>query len=211
MSRIFLLRHAHSEANAKGILAGRLPDIKLSTTGLKQRELLVERFAGAKFDQIISSPIERCLETIAPFEKSPLVASEFQEVDYGDWTGKKMSAMARNAAWREIHKHPASVRFPNGETLPEVQIRALLGLDTLIQEVRSKSKISTQKRGTNILISTHADVIKVLLLHALGTHLNNIDKITVDNASISIIEKNGNDFRVVKVNDTNSKIVDLFR
>ena len=111
-----------------------------------------------------------------------------------------MSSLARNRAWRDIHKHPASVRFPNGETLPEVQTRALLGLDI---HLTSKSR--------NVLISTHADVIKVLILHALGTHINNIDKISIENASISIIEKTGNDFRVLKVNDTSSKISSLLR
>ena len=200
MSRIFLLRHAQSEANAKGILAGRLDNIPLSKTGLKERELLTSRFAGSEFDQIVSSPIQRCLETIEVLTDSPRVLDEFTEVDYGDWSGRKMSSLMRNKAWREIHKNPASVRFPNGETLPEVQTRALLGLDSVIN-----------KKAKNILISTHADVVKVLILHALGTHLNNIDKISVDNVSVSIIDKTDNGLRVVRVNDTNSNIAGLLK
>jgi broad specificity phosphatase PhoE len=198
MSRIFLLRHAHSTANAKGILAGRLENIPLSKNGYSQRDKLDLRLSQAKFDQVISSPMQRCLETIANFESAPNIFDEFQEVHYGDWTGKKMSSLMRNAAWREIHKHPASVRFPNGETLPEVQTRSLLGLDL---HVNSKSK--------NVLISTHADVIKVLILHALGTHLNNIDKVQIDNASISIIERGKQGFRVLRVNDNTSQIKEL--
>jgi broad specificity phosphatase PhoE len=198
MSRIFLLRHAHSTANAKGILAGRLENIPLSKEGYSQREKLDLRISQTKFDQVISSPMQRCLETIANFESAPSIFDEFQEVHYGDWTGKKMSSLMRNAAWREIHKHPASVRFPNGETLPEVQTRSLLGLDL---HVNSKSK--------NVLISTHADVVKVLILHALGTHLNNIDKVQIDNASISIIERGKQGFRVLRVNDNTSNIKEL--
>ena len=198
MSRIFLLRHAHSTANAKGILAGRLENIALSKDGYLQRDKLENRLAEAIFDQVISSPLQRCRETIINFEPNPFIASEFQEVHYGDWTGKKMSTLMRNSAWREIHKHPASVRFPNGETLPEVQTRSLLGLD---QHINPKLK--------NVLISTHADVIKVLILHALGTHLNNIDKLQIDNASVSIIERDKHGFRVVRVNDTNSNIKEL--
>jgi probable phosphoglycerate mutase len=109
----------------------------------------------------------------------------------------------RNKAWREIHKNPASVRFPNGETLPEVQTRALLGLDSILR--------SSSKKSKNILISTHADVVKVLILHALGTHLNNIDKVSIDNASISIIDKTDNGLRVVRVNDNTSKIAQLLK
>jgi broad specificity phosphatase PhoE len=203
MSRIFLLRHAQSEANAKGILAGRLENISLSKTGLKERELLNDRFMDTKFDRIISSPIQRCLQTIQEISSSPEIVHEFSEVDYGDWTGRKMTSLMRNKAWREIHKNPASVRFPNGETLPEVQTRALLGLDSILQNSGKKSR--------NFLISTHADVIKVLILHALGTHLNNIDKVSIDNASISIIDKTDNGLRVVRVNDNTSKVAGLLK
>ena len=198
MSRIFLLRHAHSQANAKGILAGRMDGVALSKTGIAQLTNLNKRLDDSKFDQVISSPMQRCQETIAEFNLQIELGEEFTEVHYGDWTGKRMSSLARNKAWREIHRNPASVRFPNGETLPEVQTRALVGLDL---KVNPKAK--------NILISTHADVVKVLIMHALGTHLNNIDKLQIDNASVSIIDKNGTDFRVVKVNDSSSKLSEM--
>ena len=200
MSRIFLLRHAQSVANDKGFLAGRMDAITLSKKGSLQRSALNRRLQGAKFDQIISSPIQRCLETIAEFHQNPEIAEAFQEVDYGDWTGKKFSTLQRNKAWREIHKHPASVRFPNGETLPEVQIRALAGLD---RHIKSKSK--------NVLIATHGDVVKSLVLHALGSHLNNIDKLEIDNASISVLERDGNSLRVLTVNDLNSNVSELMK
>ena len=203
MSRIFLLRHAHSVANAKGILAGRMENMPLSKEGIKQREVLIRRFGGTgseKFDQIISSPIQRCRETISFITEDPFIADEFQEVDYGKWTGKRTASLSRNKAWREIHRNPASVRFPDGETLPEVQTRALLGLDKHL------------KRGAkNILIATHADVVKVLILHALGTHLNNIDKLQINNASISILEKDEQSLRVIRVNDDTSSIPELLR
>jgi len=198
MARIFLLRHAQSTANSKGILAGRMPNVSLSKQGLAERKALAARFEGAKFDQIISSPIQRCVETISFFENSPLIIDSFQEVNYGDWTGKKMTTLARNKEWRRIYSTPASVRFPNGETLPEVQTRALQGIDI---HIKNKAK--------NVLIVTHADVVKVLILHALGTHLNNIDKLHISNASISVLDQVDGDLRVIKVNDEASKISDL--
>lgn len=200
MSRIFLLRHAHSVANAKGILAGRLPNIALSKEGISQREDLTRRLENSRFDKVISSPIQRCLETLINFNSSPLIAEEFQEVDYGGWSGKKMSSLMRNKAWREIYRNPASVRFPNGETLPEVQTRSLLGLHN---HVLPKDK--------NILISTHADVVKVLILHALGSHLNNVDRIQINNASISVIERDGAGWKVLRVNDDTSEIAKLLK
>ena len=198
MARLFLLRHSHSTANSKGILAGRAPKISLSDKGLQERVELTQRLTGAKFDQIISSPLQRCLETIELFNKSPDINEAFHEVDYGTWTGKKISSLARNKEWRKIHSNPTGVRFPDGETLPEVQLRVLNGVN---DSVKSKSK--------NILIVTHADVIKVLVLHALGTHLNNIDKLHISNSSVSVLDFSNNDYRVIKVNDDTSKISDL--
>jgi probable phosphoglycerate mutase len=198
VARIFLLRHAQSIANEKGFLAGRAENISLSKLGIKEREDLTERLQGAKFDQILSSPIQRCLETLALFHQTPEIVDEFQEVNYGDWTGKKFSSLARNKHWRQIHSNPTGVRFPNGETLPEVQIRALNGI---AENVKKNSK--------NVLIATHADVIKVLILHALGTHLNNIDKFHIGNSSFSVIDYDKGDFRVIKVNDDSSKISNL--
>ena len=66
-----------------------------------------------------------------------------------------------------------------------------------------------RENAKNILIATHADVVKVLVLHALGTHLNNIDKLHIDNASISILERDKNGIRVIRVNDNSSNIAEL--
>ena len=52
-------------------------------------------------------------------------------------------------------------------------------------------------------------MIKVLILHALGTHLNNIDKLHIANSSISVLDQIENDLRVIKVNDESSKLTDL--
>lgn len=187
-------------ANAKGILAGRLPNFPLSATGLKQREELWDRMLEADFDQIISSPMERCIQTVESVSNQTEIVEDFQEVHYGDWSGRRMSSLSRNRAWREIHTNPTAVRFPNGETLLEVQTRAIRGLDF---SVNSKAK--------NVLISTHADVVKVLILHALGTHLNNIDKIQINNASFSILERSKNGLKVIRVNDDTSAVKELLK
>ena len=70
MARIVLLRHAHSVANEKNILAGRMAGISLSNKGRDQANSLVERIGATKFDQIAISPMQRCKETISPWMKN---------------------------------------------------------------------------------------------------------------------------------------------
>ena len=67
MARIVLLRHAHSVANEKNLLAGRTPGIALSKTGRDQALQLVNRLGAITFDEIAVSPMQRCRETIDPW------------------------------------------------------------------------------------------------------------------------------------------------
>ena len=67
MSRIVLLRHAHSTANLKNVLAGRTEGIALSSKGENQAAELVERIGKSRFDAVVVSPIQRCSQTIAPW------------------------------------------------------------------------------------------------------------------------------------------------
>jgi broad specificity phosphatase PhoE len=79
------------------------------------------------------------------------------------------------------------------------------------QELWLDSDRHIRKSSKNVLISTHGDVVKTLILHALGSHLNSIDKLEIDNASLSVLEREGNSLRVLLVNDSNSKVLDLMK
>jgi broad specificity phosphatase PhoE len=67
VTTVILIRHAHSVANEKGILAGRLPGVVLSKSGKKQAIDLKKRLGDLKFKYISISPLERCLATIQPW------------------------------------------------------------------------------------------------------------------------------------------------
>ena len=56
--------------------------------------------------------------------------------------------------------------------------------------------------GKNILICSHGDVIKSILASALGLNLDNFQRLSVDPASVSIIEISGDQTRVISINQT---------
>lgn len=68
--QVVLIRHAHSQANAKGILSGRIAGICLSETGLLQAQNLITRLGALKVAQLRISPLERCGQTINPWWQS---------------------------------------------------------------------------------------------------------------------------------------------
>ena len=197
MARIVLLRHAHSVANEKNLLAGRTPGIALSKTGKAQAEELVVRLGATKFDEVAISPLQRCRETIDPWlaageAKSPVVIDEsISEVDYGDWSGKPLASLRRKSQWKVVQDFPSQMIFPEGESLLEMQGRALSGFYRLN---------AVKGRGPRLLVS-HGDVIKSIVAHCLGMHLDQFQRLVIEPASLTIIDTDSGVSRLVRFND----------
>ena len=117
---IYLLRHGHSTANAKSILAGRDFKVSLSATGKKQALAIESEFKQKNFARIYSSPLPRCLQTLEPIAETLKRQIEISEgvieMEYGDWSGKKLAILSRTKLWKSIQGRPSLVRFPNGES-----------------------------------------------------------------------------------------------
>lgn len=182
MAEIYLLRHAHSVANEAGLLAGRTEGVGLSKIGLAQRHEIAKTLAEMDFVAIYSSPLLRCRETIAPLsermERRVRIAADFNEMDYGDWSGRKLSQLSRLPLWRKIQRHPSEVTFPNGESFKGAQRRVRRGLN----------EISERHKKGKVLIVTHGDIIKIALQETLAGDLDDFQKIVVDPASLSVID-----------------------
>jgi len=197
MARIVLLRHAHSVANEKNLLAGRTPGIALSKTGKEQALGLVDRIGPMKFDEIAVSPMQRCRETIDPWIESTsnssrvVVDESISEVDYGSWSGKSLASLRRKAQWKVVQDFPSQMIFPEGESLLEMQRRALSGFYRLN---------SVKGKGSRLLVS-HGDVIKSIVAHCLGMHLDQFQRLVIEPASITIIDTDAGMSRLVRFND----------
>jgi len=207
--RLVLIRHAHSEANAAGILSGRLPNVHLSEKGFAQSEQLVVRLGTFTVSNLRISPMERCFETISPWINSivmpnnprfePIIDEELTEVDYGLWSGKKLSILSKNKLWKTVQESPSRMYFPKGEGIAQMQSRAMKSVH---QAVSSKAK------GCAVIVS-HGDVIKSIIASALGMHLDEFQRIVIDPASISIVDYSTMKPRVLLLNDSRSVVTDL--
>jgi probable phosphoglycerate mutase len=207
--RLVLIRHAHSEANAAGILSGRLPNVHLSEKGNVQAENLAVRLGNFPVSNLRISPMERCFETISPWINSvvlannpkfePIIDPELTEVDYGTWSGKKLIALSKNKLWKTVQESPSRMYFPNGEGIAQMQARAMTSVH---QAVSAKGK------GTAVIVS-HGDVIKSIVASALGMHLDEFQRIIIDPASISILDFSSTKPRTLLLNDSRSVVTEL--
>ena len=199
MARIILLRHAHSIANESGILAGQLPGISLSKKGSQQAIDLVDRIGKVSFDSIRMSPMQRCQETLAPWLESAhsnglkkfILDEKLIEMNYGSWSGKKLSSLAKQPLWKIIQKTPSKVEFPQGERMTAMQKRAVASVEEAVLE---KSK------GTHLFVS-HGDVIKAMVASLLKMKLDNFQSLVIDPASITMLEYDGQSARLILFND----------
>ena len=200
MTTLLLVRHGHTDAAGKR-LTGRAPGGHLNELGRRQAERLVERLDGVRIDTIVSSPLERCRETAAPLAMARGhavdVGRAWIEVGYGEWTGRSISQLRRTKLWRRVMFAPSNVRFPGGESLLEVQGRAVdAALDIAARHAR----------GT-VLVVSHADVIRLLVAHLAGMHADHLQRLSIDTASITAVSISDGFPRLLTVNETDDLAV----
>ena len=197
MSTVLLVRHGLT-AMTGPVLAGRTPGIHLDDRGRAQAEALAQRVAALPVAAIVTSPLERCVETAdlvaAAQKKGPEqhVDERLIECGYGDWTGKPIKELARDPLWKVVQTQPSAARFPNGESLPEVAARA-------VQAIREWDA----RLGPDAVwvACSHGDVIKSILADALGLHLDQFQRIVVDPCSTSIVRYTDTRPYVLRAND----------
>ena len=202
--QIVLIRHAHSQANARGVLSGRLPNISLSEKGVKQSHDLATRLGVFPVAEIRISPMQRCHETISPWvaalpkatQKLLVTEQNLTEVDYGSWSGKKLSVLSRNKLWRTVQANPSAMYFPEGEGLAHMQQRAMQAVH---------ETLNSKKSGAGVLVS-HGDVIKAIVAGALGMHLDDFQRIVIDPASVTILDYSHGKARLTLLNDVRSNL-----
>ncbi|SHK29685.1 probable phosphomutase, MSMEG_4193 family [Pseudonocardia thermophila] len=205
---MILLRHGRSSANVAGVLAGRTPGVELDEVGRSQAEKIVERFKGVPVAEIVCSPMLRCEQTVAPLAAErglqPLTEPELAEVDYGSWTGGELRKLAKDPLWKVVQAHPSAAVFPGGEGLAAMQHRAVSAVR------RHDARIAAEHGPHAIWIAcTHGDVIKAVLADALGTHLDNFQRIMVDTCSISVVHYTQTRPFVSRINDVGGDLSGL--
>ncbi|CAN5135322.1 histidine phosphatase family protein [soil metagenome] len=195
MSILLLLRHAVTEETGKRLI-GTTPGISLSAQGGEQALRLAERLLPVRLDALYTSPLERCEQTAAAIATGRRVAvrllADLREVDYGAWTGRSLRQVARTTLWRAVQRYPGSARFPDGESLAEVQQRGVAALE----------EISRRHARGVVGVVTHGDVIRLALAHYAGVHIDLFQRLTVNPASVSAVGLGRGSPRILSMNDT---------
>ena len=180
MTTVLFVRHGLTALTGP-VLTGWTPGIHLDDRGRRQVEALAGRLAAVPLAAIVSSPLERCVDTADALAagRNPLpdrhVDDRVGEVRYGTWTGGEIRKLARDPLWSVVQAHPSAMTFPGGEALRETQARAVAAVRDWNERLGEEATYA---------IVSHADVIKAILADALGLHLDQFQRIVVGPAVV---------------------------
>lgn len=196
MGIIILVRHGENDWSKSNRLAGHIPGVHLNEAGHRQAQAVAQRLAPLPIHALYSSPVTRCMETAGYIaETHSLTIQELEavaEVQYGEWEGKKIKKLAKKPLWHAVQFYPSRARFPQGEALREVQFRAIQAIES----------VAAAHEKEMVVIVSHADIIRLVLAHYLGVHVDLFQRLVISPASASILMLSPDGVvRVVRVND----------
>ena len=202
---VLLVRHGVTPTTGR-MLPGRSRGLHLSDEGRRQAEALAVRLAAVpKIAAIYSSPLERARETVAPLAAARGMAVRVEpgllESDVGAWTGISLKRAAKRPEWAIVQRHASAFRFPGGESFVEMQARMASTIARLVE----------RHRGHTIVAASHADPLKTLVAHALGTPLDLFQRIMIAPASITAIAYRPEGVSVLTMNAMDGDLAPLVK
>jgi len=196
--RILLIRHGETDWNRNGRFQGR-SDLPLNQKGRDQAHALALALKDETLTAIYSSPLTRALETarlvmdfhpsVPLFEEEGLVEmnlGEFEGMEAQRWVAEYPDFIKR---WRDT---PASVAMPGGESLQEVQTRAIQTLERITKRYPTES---------TLLLSSHNFVNRTLLCYALNVPLDRFREVRQETAALNVLYAQGQQLWAEVVNE----------
>ncbi|HOP87605.1 MAG TPA: histidine phosphatase family protein [Acetomicrobium flavidum] len=181
--RYYLIRHGETTWNAREIFQGK-QDAPLSEKGLMQAQLTSNIATKIGKATIWCSSLLRARQTAKPLAERGryeiLIDDGLMEIDHGEWECLHVEEVKR--LYPELFnlwlRQPDKVLMPGGESLKDVQGRAVKVLDRIRQRGEGQA-----------IIVTHDAVIKCLLCHWLELPLSGFWRFRLANCSVSIVEE----------------------
>jgi probable phosphomutase (TIGR03848 family) len=197
LTLLYLVRHGVTDHTGHR-LSGWMEDVHLSEKGREQADAVAVMLAGIRFKAVYSSPIDRTVETARPIaarhDLGVRVRRNLGEVDYGTWTNRSFRSLARTKLWTTVQRYPSGARFPHGETLREVQTRAVTEMEKLVAQHPKQA----------ICCVSHADVIRLVVAHFMGIHIDLFQRIVIGPASVSVVRLDEDGPRILSLNTSSS-------
>jgi probable phosphoglycerate mutase len=194
MGVFHLLRHGEHGLLGK-VLAGRMPGVGMTERGRAEIASQAERLAGEKIAAIYASPLQRTRETaeiVSARLGLPIAfRDDLLELDFGEWTGATFDSIRADPRWQAWSTQRSLAAIPGGESMRAVQQRVVAAL----------LELNERHLHETVVLVSHGDVIRAVLLFALGMPLDFYNRIEIGQGSISTITIGASGIRVVTLSE----------
>ena len=189
---IYLIRHTLPDV-LPGICYGQA-DLGLADSFATELQSLQAKLAHITNPVLVSSPLRRCFilaESLAQHFDIPAVNKDVRlmELNFGDWELRRWADIPQGVVseWSDIHIRQAP---PNGESYVELHAR-----------VKEFFVELTSKQHEQVLVFTHAGVIRALVAEISGMPLTAAANIHVDYGSVTHVVVENGVTRLERIND----------
>ena len=182
--KLYIIRHAETEYNKKGIIQGSEVDSDINDVGESQANSFYEYYKDINFDKIYVSDLKRTFQTIRKFTEngsSYEKLKEFNEISWGINQGKSddLEDYARLIdTWLAGN---LDNKFEEGESPNEMSVRLVKGFNKVLDDDHD-----------TVLLCIHGRALRILLSKIIDNDLTKMDKYVHSNTGLYILEyKNG--------------------
>lgn len=197
MTRIILIRHGQTAWNAEERIRGQV-DVPLDPVGVAQAQATAARVAREwQPVAVYCSPLQRAVQT-AGYIAGEIgldlrIEPELNDMNFGTWQG--LSYREVRADWPEMARQwmeePDRVSFPGGESLAQVQERAMAALHRIIE----------RHADEQVVVVGHTVLNRVLLCAVLGLTNAAHWRIGQDTCAVNVIDWQRGRFYLQSLND----------
>ncbi len=199
MTRLWMIRHALVHPDAITCLYGTqdvaICDVTMAADAHRYRALARRLPKPARW---VVTPLSRTQLTADAIFDAGYPAQDWEiepgfiEQDFGEWQGVPMQNFAARAG---ISAHPfwpiaAAERPPGGESFQQMIARVGAAMERL-----------TEEEIGDVVIISHGGAIRAACAHALKLDPHQALSLAVDNISLTRLEFNGADWRLVSLNE----------
>ena len=194
MGVFHLLRHGEHGLLGR-VLAGRMPGVGMTERGRAEIASQAERLGTEKIAAIYASPLQRpreSAEIVSPRLGLPIeFRDDLLELDFGEWTGATFDSIRADPRWQAWSTQRSLAAIPGGESMREVQQRVVAAL----------LELNERHLHETVVLVSHGDVIRAVLLFALGMPLDFYNRIEIGQGSISTINIGASGIRVTTLGE----------
>lgn len=177
MTILILVRHVEHVLQNE-VLLGRTHEAPFAERARQQLTALARSLHHEHVTAVHSSPRRRAAETAEAIAGAHglnvEIREELDELNYGEWSGRRIDELARDPQWRRWNRRRSAWRPPGGESMRELQTRML----------RYAAELVSDSPDTIIAV-THLEPIRALLLHVAGVPIDDFMRIDVSPGGVT--------------------------